>query len=88
MATTEHTYANSWGLCIGATINVVWTTTKAASLGGEGQRMCRPCEKIFGYPHKRLHAPLHEAAVAEGQAREAVTYSYRTLLSNSGNWKK
>ena len=45
--------------------------------------MCRPCEKIFGYPCWQLSAPLHEAPATEGQAREAVTYFYRTLPSTS-----
>ena len=33
-------------------------------------------------------APLHEAPAAEGQTREAVSYFCRTLLSNTGDWKK
>ena len=48
--------------------------TEATSLGGEGQNICIPFEKIFRYPHKQLTASLHEAPAAEGQVREAVTY--------------
>ena len=50
--------------------------------------MPRPCEKIFGYPCWQLSAPLHKAPATEGQAREALAYFCRTLLSNLGNWKK
>ena len=54
--------------------NVVRTMTEAASLGGEGQSMSRPCEKICGYLHKQLCAPLYKASTAKGQAREAASY--------------
>ena len=62
--------------------------TEAASPGGEGQSIYKPCEKIFGYPHWQLHAPLYETLVAEKQAREVVSYFCNTLPSNSGDWKK
>ena len=67
---------------------MVRTTTEAASLGREGQSMCRPCEKIIEYPCWQLSAPLYKAPATEGQAREAWAYFYRTLPSNLGNWKK
>ena len=62
--------------------------TEAASPTGERQSMSRPCEKIFGYPHRQLSDTLYKAPAAEGQTREAVSYFCRTLLSNLGNWKK
>ena len=75
-------YASSWRLNIEAISNIVRTVTEAASPSGEGQSMHGPCENIFGYPHRQICAPPHEAPVAEGQAREAVNYFYMTLLSN------
>ena len=58
-------YASSWRLYIGATSNIVKIMTETASLGGEGQNTSRLCEKIFGYPHRQLGAPLHKASAAE-----------------------
>ena len=81
-------YTNNWRLCVGATSNVVRTMTKAASPSREGQSMCGQYEKIFGYPHRSLCAPFYKVSAAEGQAREAAYYSFRSLLSNSGDWKK
>ena len=84
----KHTYASSWRLCIGAMSNKVRTATEAGSPGGEGQSMSRLCEKIFGEPCGYLSAPLYKAPAAEGQAREAVSYLCRALLSNLRDWKK
>ena len=61
---------------------------EAARLGGEEYSMHKLYQKIFGYPHWRLSAPLHEAPATEGQAMETVKFIPRTLLSNLGNWKK
>ena len=75
-------YTSSWRPCLGAMSNLVRIVTEAASLGGERQSMNGPCEKIFGYPHWQLSAPLHEAPIAKGLAREGASYFHKTLLSN------
>ena len=68
--------------------NLVRTMTEAASLGGEDKSMSRLCEKVFGYPCRKLYAPLYEISVAERQGNEAASYFLRSLLSNSRDWKK
>ena len=81
-------YISSWILYIKATINVVKTMTKAASLDREEQSMHGPCDKIFRYPHRQLSALLYKAPTGEGQAKEAATYLCRTLLRNLEGGKK
>ena len=61
---------------------MVKTTAEAASPGREGHGMIGPSEEIVRYPCRRLSNPLYEASAAEGQAREAVSYFYRSLPSN------
>ena len=67
---------------------MVRTITEATSPGGEGQITSGPCEKIFGYTSRQLRAPLYRASEAERLSSEAASYSYRSLLSNLGEWKK
>ena len=82
MTTAKHTYDSCWRLYIGAMRNMVRTIIEAASPGREGQGMSRPSEENIRYLHRRLSTPLYKASAAEGQAREAVSYFPRFLLSN------
>ena len=82
-------YASCWRLHIGAISNVVRAAVEAASLGSEGQgTKWGPSEEIVRYPYRRISTPLYKASAAEGQAREAVSYFYRSFLSNLGGQKK
>ena len=64
---------------------MVRTAAQVASLGGKGQGISGLSENIIRYPHRTLTTPLYKALPAEGQAGEAVSYFYKSFLSNPGD---
>ena len=64
---------------------MVDAVTEAASISVEGQSTHKSCKEIFGYTHWQPSATLQKAPAAKGQTREAMSYFYKTLLSNPGN---
>ena len=81
-------YASCWRLHVRAISNVLRTMIEAASTSGKEQSTSIQCEKILEYLYRKLSAPLYKASAAKQQAREAVYYSCKSLLSNLKDWKK